>query len=178
MPPECVNSLTDPSKTISTNTGIIWEVAKHRFVHIRGSSALTHSNRCKSSNFNPQDVHCVVLRKGYKRSSPKSEVDTRPRKIKSIGDANGHDACFKQGYKFVDEAAKLWIRETSTKSTASSVSSKGSTPMPDWRRIWPKVISTRRLNLPAAMDLTRSVQDFSLERHSHPSDPSSMMQLR
>src|SRR2546423_1280858 len=83
--------------------------------------------------FQPQDVHYVVLRKGYKRSSPESEVELRPRKIKSIGDANGHDACFKQEYKFVDEAAKLWIRETSTKSTASSVSSKGSTPTPDWK---------------------------------------------
>ena len=35
-------------------------------------------------------------------------------------------------YKFVDEAAKLWSRETSRKPTASSTSSKDSTPTPDW----------------------------------------------
>ncbi|KAL8880142.1 MAG: hypothetical protein Q9192_008083 [Flavoplaca navasiana] len=79
-----------------------------------------------------QDVHCVELRKGCKRSSPETELDIRPRKIKSLGYANRHEACVKQEYKFVDEAAKLWSRETFRKPTASSISSKGSAPTPDW----------------------------------------------
>lgn len=82
--------------------------------------------------FHLQDVHCVELRKGCKRSSPDSEVDTRPRKIKSPGDANRHEACVKQEYKFVDEAAKLRIRETSRESTSSSITSKRSTSTPGW----------------------------------------------
>ena len=82
--------------------------------------------------FHLQDVHCVELRKECKRSSPESEGDTRPRKIKCSNHANRHSPCFKQEYKFVDEAAKVWSRETSRKQTASSISSKGSTPTPDW----------------------------------------------
>ena len=88
--------------------------------------------------FHLQDIHCVELRKGCKRSSPESEVDTRPRKIKSPGDASRpnlnieSEAYIKQEYKFVDEAAKLWSRETSRESTSPSISSKGSTPLLDW----------------------------------------------
>jgi len=59
--------------------------------------------------FHPQDVHYVVLRKGYKRSSPESEVDTRLRKIKSKGDANGHEAYFKQEYTFYLNPSKNMI---------------------------------------------------------------------
>jgi hypothetical protein len=99
--------------------------------HPRGQCADAFKS-AQELKFHLQDVHCVELRKGCKRSSPESEVDTRPRKIKSPVYANPHEACVKQEYKFVDKAANLWSRETSRKPTASSISSKGSTPTPDW----------------------------------------------
>jgi hypothetical protein len=88
--------------------------------------------------FHLQDIHCVELGKGLKRSSPESEVDTRPRKIRRPGDTNVTDidieteVRIKQEYQFVDEAAKLRSRDVSWKSTTSSISSKHSTSTPDW----------------------------------------------
>lgn len=55
--------------------------------------------------FHLQDVHCVKLRKGHKRSSLESEQDTKPRKIKS---AARDELCVQLQYKFVDEGGKLW----------------------------------------------------------------------
>lgn len=54
------------------------------------------------------------------RSSPESEADMRPREIKSPGNANRYEACVKEKYMFVDEAAKL--------QSTSSITSKPSNP--------------------------------------------------
>lgn len=88
--------------------------------------------------FHLQDVHCIELRKGYKRPSPESEVDPGSRKVRISGDVQLHGsdlrtaADVKPEYKFVDEAAKMSVREVSGRSTASLTSSKGSTPSLDW----------------------------------------------
>lgn len=69
--------------------------------------------------FRLQDVHCVDLRRGCKRSSPDRDADPRPLKTRISGDAQRHDldlwsaAGIKQEYKFVDEAAKLSTKEVS-----------------------------------------------------------------
>ncbi|KAI9752223.1 MAG: hypothetical protein M1835_001112 [Candelina submexicana] len=88
--------------------------------------------------FHLQDVHCVVPGKGFKRSSPESEPDTRPRKFKRPRETNRPDpemeteVHVKQEYHFMDEAVKLQSRDTSWKSTASFISSKRSTSTPEW----------------------------------------------
>ena len=88
--------------------------------------------------FHLQDVHCVVPGKGLKRSSPESDPDTKPRKFRrpletNLSDINMEiEVRIKQEYQFVDEAAKLRSRDTSRKSTTSSISSKRSTSTPEW----------------------------------------------
>jgi hypothetical protein len=83
--------------------------------------------------FHLQDVHCVVPRKGSKRSSPESEVDTRPYKFSRHNLDLDSEAYVIQEHKFVDEAAKLRSWESYGRSTTSSISSKGSIPTPDWK---------------------------------------------
>lgn len=88
--------------------------------------------------FHLQDVHCIEFSKGCKRPSLESEADPESRKVRISGDVQrrGSDlwtaAHVKPEYKFVDEAAKISVREASRRSTASSTSSKGSTPSLDW----------------------------------------------
>lgn len=116
-------------------------INQHRenLVHNKASMCSHPQRRCADTfesvqelKYHLQDVHCVELRKGCKRFSPDSEVNTGLRKIKSPGDTNRHEACVKQEYKFVNEAAKLRIRETFRESTSSSITFKPSTPTSDW----------------------------------------------
>jgi hypothetical protein len=89
-------------------------------------------------SFYLQDVHCVELTKGLKRSRVEDEAGTKPSKVKRASGANSHGsgtetgAYHKQEFKFVDEAAKLWNLEIHAQSNPSSIGSNGSTPRPDW----------------------------------------------
>lgn len=88
--------------------------------------------------FHLQDVHCIELRRGCKRPSPESEGDPGSRKVRISGDVQprGSDlrtaADIKPEYKFVDEAAKMSVREVPRRLTGSLTSSRGSTPSLDW----------------------------------------------
>lgn len=76
--------------------------------------------------FHLQNVHCVDLRRGCKRSSPDRDANPRHLKTKRLGIAPIQDpdlesaAGIKQEYKFVDEAAKLLVSRSLTTSAAST----------------------------------------------------------
>lgn len=83
--------------------------------------------------FHLQDVHCVDLKRGCKRSCPDSDATPRPSKTKISGDnhrrhpAPRSDGHIKQEYKFVDEAAKI-LAEVPRSSTGSATSTRSPTP--------------------------------------------------
>ena len=76
--------------------------------------------------FHLQNIHCVDLKRGCKRSSPDRDTNHRHLKTKRLGvgprqDSDlGSAAGIKQEYKFIDEAAKLVVSRSSTTSAASS----------------------------------------------------------
>ena len=80
--------------------------------------------------FHLQDVHCVDLRRGCKRSSPDFDADPRPVKTGMSGDAQRRDSDplssngIKQEYKFVDEAARLSAKEFSRSLSAPTTSTR------------------------------------------------------
>jgi len=88
--------------------------------------------------FHLQDVHCVDLRRGCKRSSPDFDTDPRPLKTRMSGKAQRRDSDplpsigIKQEYKFVDEAAKISAKEVSRSLSAPTTSTRARTPLLDF----------------------------------------------
>lgn len=84
--------------------------------------------------FHLQDVHCVNLRRGCKRSSPDFDADPIPVKTRMSGDAQRRDSDpllstgIKREFKFVDESPKLSAKEFSRSLSVPTTSTGDGAP--------------------------------------------------
>lgn len=101
-------------------------------------STNTVDGKSQDLKFHLQDVHCVDLRRGCKRSSPDFDADPRTLKTRISGEAWRRDSDplpsigIKQEYKFVDEAAKISAKEVSRSLSAPTTSTRARIPSLDF----------------------------------------------
>jgi len=125
--------------------------------------------------FHLEDIYCIELRKGFKRSSPESEPETTPHKLKRPRITNRPDpemeseACIKQEYPFMDEAAKLYSRIGTHRGNRLLFRSgqRVQRQHQSGRRIHVIAVPGRRHHPRIATKMTRSIPDFALKRHLH-----------